>query len=458
MQSTPRPEAVTVLGAGLAGALLSLFLAQRGYPVDVYEMRPDMRNADISAGRSINLALSTRGTHALRQAGLYEEIMALTLPMQGRMIHPLDGALQLQRYGQKESEVIYSVSRGELNSRLLTRAEQHPNVRLFFNQRTTGMSFETRTLFLTDEQTGRAWSFSPAVVLAADGAGSAIRKAMMSQVGFAGTQDFLVHGYKELTIPPAADGSFRLDPTALHIWPRRTYMLIALPNLDGSFTCTLFLPYQGPESFESLTTETAVQTFFEAQFPDAVPLLPDLLTDFFTNPTGPLGTIRCAPWHVGGQSLLIGDAAHAIVPFFGQGMNCAFEDCTVLDACLETHPGDWKKVFATFEAERKKNTDAIAHMALDNYLEMRDRVADPAFLLRRKAGLALERLLPDTFIPMYSMVSFHRIPYAEALRRGNIQEEILVALCEGRTRLEEIDWTKAETLVLTTLSPSTSPN
>jgi kynurenine 3-monooxygenase len=437
---------ITLVGAGLAGSLLAVFLARRGLDVTLYEARPDMRRVSIPAGRSINLALSARGLHALAQVGLHEAVMAQALPMRGRMIHAYTGETHLQPYGQRPDEVIYSISRGELNKVLLTAAEAH-GATLHFDTACTGYDPEARTLHLHETPTRRAFTVQALRVLAADGAGSAVRIALAEAGRLECTQDFISHGYKELTIPPGPDGSFQMAPDALHIWPRGTFMLIALPNPDRTFTCTLFLPWDGTPGFNQLDTPATVQAFFDAEFPDARPLIDDLTGTFFSNPTGRLGTLYCWPWHDRDRVLLLGDAAHAIVPFFGQGMNCAFEDCTVLDTVLDTFNGDWAHGFATFAQARKAHTDAIAEMALENFIEMRDRVNDPRFVLMRDVGLELERRYPETFIPKYAMVSFHRIPYADVRQRGQAQAALLEALTEGHTTLAEIDWSHADALV-----------
>ncbi len=446
-------ERITVLGAGLAGSLMAVFLAKRGYAVDLYEKRTDLRQSTLPAGRSINLALSARGLYALEQVGLKDAILDLSIPMRGRMIHPVEGTPHLQPYGQRPDEVIRSVSRGELNKRLLDAAEAEPAVRTYFEVAATGYDYATGTVTLRNMLTENERAVHAERIIAADGAGSPIRMSMLRRPRYNYSQEFLDHGYKELTIPATDDGDFQLDPNALHIWPRGTYMLIALPNLDGSFTCTLFMPFDGDPGFDDLQTPAAIEAFFQQQFPDARPLMPTLVEDFLENPTSPLGTIRCAPWHMGSHACLLGDASHAIVPFFGQGMNSSFEDCTVLDACIAAHAPDWATVFSSFFEARKANTDAIAHMAEVNYIEMRDRVNDPQFVLMRDVSLALERRHPDTFIPKYSMVSFHRIPYATALRRGTIQEGILRQLTNGHTDLSTIDWDRADALIAELLTP-----
>ncbi len=437
---------LTLIGAGLAGSLLSIYLARRGFKVEIFERRPDMRATEIGAGRSINLALSARGLHALEKVGLKGRIMQIAIPMKGRMLHSLTGELNLVPYGRKESEVINSVSRAELNMQLMNAAEQQ-GVEFHFKQKCTGIDFESRELKLRDEITHQDSIKQTEIVIGTDGSASAIRTEMAKTLDGTFTKDDLEHGYKELTIPAAADGRFLLEKNALHIWPRRSYMLIALPNLDGSFTCTLFFPMKGDPSFESLKTEKAVLAFFEQQFPDAVALMPTLVEDFFTNPTGALATIRCQPWHVKDKACLLGDAAHAIVPFFGQGINCGFEDCVVLDECIEKYRGDWQKIFQEFCGVRKVNTDAIADLSLANYLEMRDNVAGPKFLLRKQVEFALEKKYPEKFIPKYSMVSFHRIPYSVALEKGKIQEKILDELCTSITTIEELDWQRADELM-----------
>lgn len=445
-------DKITLIGAGLAGSLLSIYLAKRGFQVEIFERRPDMREEQISAGRSINLALSARGVHALKEVGLSEKIMQLAIPMKGRMMHSIKGELSFHAYGKNENEVINSISRAALNIALMDQAERH-GAAIHFNQRCTGMNFDSSEIYLHDETSDADTRLTVKTVIGTDGSASALRHDMMKTGRFNLSQQHLEHGYKELTIPPGPNGEFRMEKNALHIWPRGTYMLIALPNLDGSFTCTLFFPFHGEFSFETLDSERSVLEFFEMQFPDAVPLMPTLLEDFFANPTGSLVTIKCDPWSVEAKALLLGDAAHAIVPFFGQGMNCAFEDCSVLNECLEKFGGDWSRLFQEFEKLRKQNTDAIADMALENFIEMRDKVADPKFLFRKHVELALEERFPDRFIPRYSMVSFHLLPYSVAQSRGQIQDRILGELCNSVERIENIDLNKAETLIRQWLPP-----
>jgi kynurenine 3-monooxygenase len=447
------PVRVHIVGAGLAGSLLAIFLARRGMDVVVLERRPDMRREDIPAGRSINLALANRGLAALSRVGLEAAVRRLTIPMRGRMLHDERGALQLVPYGQQSHEVIYSISRAGLNRLLMDAAEASGRVELRFNQRVDGIEPATGALEIHDEVTGTTSGLRGDPVIAADGSGSRIREALMAVPGAHETEDVLPHDYKELNIPPTAAGRHALEANALHIWPRGGYMLIALPNLDGSFTVTLFLPREGTDSFATLAAPAAVRAFFARAFPDAVPLMPELVGSFFTNPTGHMVTVRCAPWNLEGRVLLIGDAAHAIVPFHGQGMNAAFEDCSELDRCLDAHGADWAAAFAAFMRLRKPNAEAIADMALENYVEMRDAVRDPRFQLQKALAFELERRHPGVFIPRYSRVMFHHIPYAEALRRGAIQQRILDALTVRATALPDIDLRAADDMIERELRP-----
>ncbi|MEE8527863.1 MAG: NAD(P)/FAD-dependent oxidoreductase [Gammaproteobacteria bacterium] len=445
---------VVIVGAGPAGSLLTIFLAQRGFEVDVYERRPDMRKIAIPAGRSINLALAERGIQPLRRAGVFPQVEKLLIPMRGRMVHTVDGNVTLQRYGQREDEVIHSVSRRGLNALLMDAAERHDNVRFHFNQRCIDFDFNKAKAIFRNEDDGSEQSVPITPCVAADGTFSVVRRSMQALPGFTATEDLLGHSYKELTLPPDARDRHQIETNALHIWPRGGFMLIALPNLDGSFTVTLFLATEGQQSFASLTGPDSLQAFFHANFPDAHALIPDLERDFFVNPTGSLMTVRCLPWHVGSMAALVGDAAHAVVPFHGQGMNCAFEDCAELDECLEAFGPDWQKVFQTYESRRKPNAEAIADMALENYVEMRDQVRDTGFVLKTEIAWELERRYPNRFIPRYSMVMFHHeIPYAEAKRRGAIQSQILDDLVADCSAPNEIDYGKAATLIELHLDP-----
>jgi kynurenine 3-monooxygenase len=407
---------VNIVGAGLAGSLLAILLARRGYGVTVYERRADPRTADLDAGRSINLALAARGIRGLERAGVLDRVMPLAIPMLGRMVHEHDGATELQRYGVRPEEVIHSVSRAALNRALVEAADSFGGVELKFGQTALGFSADSLTVRFRDAAGGGEYAAAARPTIATDGAGSAIRHALVAR-GVARVREApLDHDYKELTIP-ARGGDYALEPNALHIWPRGGFMLIALPNLDRTFTATLFLARHGTNSFDGLRSAADVAAFFEREFPSARALIPDLEREFFEHPQGQLGTVYTDGWHSGGEVLLLGDAAHAIVPFHGQGMNCAFEDCVELDEMLGTG-ADVADVFSEFETRRKPNTDAIAAMALENYVEMREAVLDPEYRRRKKAAEAIEQRDANA-IPRYSMVMFHpEIPYAQALARS----------------------------------------
>ncbi len=444
---------VSIIGAGLAGSLLAVYLARRGIEVRLFERRGDMRSTPIAAGRSINLALANRGLAALQQVGLDDDVQPLLTRMRGRMMHDLDGELLLQPYGQRPDEVIYSISRAHLNILLLQAADAHEHVSLYFEQRVEQVDFDTGAMRVLDKRSGAHRDIAAGPVICAGGATSRIRRQMMQREGYEAAVEYLAHDYKELTLPADTDGGHQIASDALHIWPRGSHMLIALPNLDGSFTVTLFMPRQGEPSFESLVTRTAVREFFAREFADVVPLIPALEQEYFDNPTGQMQTVYAYPWHVGGNALLIGDAAHGIVPFHGQGMNAAFEDCRELDACLDNTNGGWEGVFSRFQSARKPNTDAIAQMALENYTEMRDSVRDPGFHLQKQVAWELERRHPTRFVPRYTMVSFRHIPYAQALQRGDIQKRILTQITHGATRLQEVDFEYGAQLVLQQLPP-----
>ena len=447
-----RSQSITLVGAGLTGPLLGISLVQRGFRVQIYERRPDMRNVRASAGRSINLAISTRGIHALREAGLWEEMRRIIVPMQGRMMHSVAGELTFQPYGKNDTEVINSISRADLNVALMNAAEAR-GVTIHFGERCTGFDAATGAARFRNEETGYEAAVESDTVIATDGSASAIRMEMQKLGRFNLSQEYLDYGYKELTIPAGPGGKHLLEPNALHIWPRGAYMLIALPNIDGTFACILFLPFDGKDSFATLDTAEKAAAFFAEKFRDAVPLTPQLKESYSNNPTGAMVTIKCSPWHVDGKALLLGDAAHAIVPFFGQGMNCAFEDCSIFLELLDRRGPDWPKLFAEFEQARKSNTDAIADLALENFIEMRDRVADPRFLLRKKVELALESKYPRCFVPKYAMVTFHRVPYSVALSRGRIQDLLLAELCDAISRIEDLDWQRADRLIHRDLTP-----
>jgi kynurenine 3-monooxygenase len=440
-----RDSIITIAGAGLAGALLATLLAKQGWPVQVLERRPDPRVKGFEGGRSINLALAERGLNALRQAGLTEAVMAQAVMMRGRMVHPSSGDTQLLRYGRDDSEVIWSVHRGRLNMSLLDAAEA-AGARLRFDARVTGVDFGQRRLNLVDETDGREEELSFDLLIGADGAGSAVRQAMDRETELGERFEALDHGYKELEIPPKADGGFLLEPNALHIWPRGNYMCIALPNTEKTFTVTLFQPLQGEPSFAKLPDTKAAHAFFERQFADALALIPDFDEDWSRNPVGNLGTLRLERWRLDERAVLIGDAAHAMVPFHGQGMNCAFEDCVALARHIE-QGRDWHEIFEAFEGERRPNAEAIQQMALENYIEMRDKVDDADFLLRRQLERVLAERHPGRFVPRYSMVTFMRIPYSVAWARGEIQRGILMDCCEGKARIEDVDLDRADALV-----------
>lgn len=445
------PQTITLIGAGLTGPLLGLELARRGFNVEIYERRPDMRRAKISAGRSINLAVSARGIHALNRAGLWQSMQNIVIPMKGRMMHSIASELTFQPYGRAEWEVINSVSRADLNIAIMNAAESR-GVKIDFQQRCTGIDLKTGQLRMRDERDGTQCSIDAEVVIGCDGSASAIRGEMLKLNRFNFSQEYLDYGYKELTVPAGPGGAHALEPHALHIWPRGNYMLIALPNVDGTFACILFLPFEGRDSFAQLTSPSLVRELFQSRFPDAFAMMPQLEDNFFASPTGAMVTVKCSPWHAK-DALLLGDAAHAVVPFFGQGINCGFEDCTVLLELIEVHAPDWERIFRDFELARKANTDAIADMAVENFIEMRDRVADPRFLLRKRVELALEAKYPQLFVPKYSMVTFHRIPYATAKRRGEIQDRILTDLCAGLNSVDELNWRKADELITAEVSP-----
>lgn len=417
-QAEEHPDSIAVVGAGLVGSVMACYLARRGYVVHLFERRNDPRITLTDGGRSINLALSNRGWVPLTELGLEEEVRKLVIPMRGRMMHDEEGDLTFQPYG-REGEAINSVSRGGLNQLLLTHAE-HLGIHTYFNHTVTDVNFESGTLYFQGRD---PVSFHQ--ILGADGAYSMLRYQMQRTERFNYSQYFIEYGYKELTIPAGPDGSHQLKSHALHIWPRKHFMLIALPNLDGSFTCTLFLPYEGEVSFDSLRDSESILSFFREYFPDALQRMPGLLEDFSIHPTSSLVTIRCYPWSRG-KVLLIGDASHGIVPFYGQGMNSGFEDCRILNHLLNEYDDDWTRVVGTFESSRKPNAEAIADLALANFREMRDLVADDDFLLRKKIEARLYEKYPEQWVPLYSMVTFRDdIPYSEADRRGAIQRAVM---------------------------------
>src|SRR4051812_44468695 len=413
------PEKFILIGSGLAGGLLAAYLGRRGYAVDLYERRADPREGNLVGGRSINLALSTRGIHALEQLGIAGEVLKHAIPMRGRMIHERSGALHFSPYDRDPSKYINSIGRAALNTTIIEAATRYPNVRVHFNHKCTDVDLESATAQLLNTSTSQPLSAAADSIIGVDGAFSAVRQAMQRQIDdFEYDESYLPHGYKELTIPPAPDGSWQMEKNALHIWPRKSFMMIALPNPDGSFTCTLFWEFEGPRSFATTKTDNDVRRFFEEEFPDAVSLMPGLLEDFRNNPTGSLVTIRCAPWFYRDKACLAGDAAHAVVPFYGQGMNAAFEDCVVLDECLEEFPGNRERAFAEYFRRQKKNADALADLAIQNFIEMRDKTVSKTFRAKKKLDHALEAALPGIYLPLYTMVTFTRMPYAKAAKRA----------------------------------------
>lgn len=445
-------QEMNVFGAGLCGSLLAITLSKHGYTVTVREARADPRQAVQAAGRSINLALSSRGIRGLQQAGVFARVEPLLMPMRGRMIHERNGDLNLLPYGQREHELIYSVSRADLNRILIETAIGEHGVNILFEHAVTGFDPDAGQVHI--EHGDEAYSLPAQQLLATDGAGSLFRRAYNGRDLIAPSEELLPHSYKELTIPAAADGRFELENDALHIWPRGEFMLIALPNPGGDFTLTLFMPNEGENSFAALDTEERVAHFFDEHFADVVPLIPDLVESYLNNPAGILGTVRCQHWHDSDKLLLVGDAAHAVVPFHGQGMNLAFEDCVVLDALLADGPSDWASLFASYEDIQLKNANAIADMALENYVEMRDTVLNPKFALRKALSFELERRMPKRFIPRYSMVMFHdEIPYAVAQERGRTQAQLLAELTARATTLDDIDLDHAERLAAEALAP-----
>jgi len=414
---------VTIAGAGLVGSLEAIYLAKRGFEVEVYERRPDMRFVELIAGRSINLALSHRGWTALKKVGIDDEVRKMAIPMYKRIMHAVDGTLTEQAYGQ-EGQAIYSVSRGGLNQLLLNLAGQHPNVSLFFDYKCKDVDLKTACATF-EHKDGSTKIVDSDFIVGADGAYSVIRSKMQKQDRFQYSQHYIEHGYKELSIPPNADGTHQLEVNALHIWPRGNYMLIALPNMDGSFTCTLFFPYDGKHSFNQLSTKQQVHDFFNEVFPDTLELIPNLVDEYFQNPTSSLAIMRCDPWTVNDKVLLIGDAAHATVPFYGQGMNAGFEGCYVLDSLMDKHKDNWLACFNEYSKIRKPDGDGVQDLSMHNFIVMRDKTADSNFLLQKKIELHFSKKHPQKWLPLYSMVSFSNIPYSEAWKIGQKQENLM---------------------------------
>lgn len=428
-KKTMSKKNVAVIGAGLVGSLHAILLAKKGMTVDVFERRPDLRKAEVIGGRSINLALSNRGFKALEMAGIADEIRSISIPMYGRKMHDLEGNLTYQPYG-KDDEAIYSVSRGGLNQKLMNLADDYENIQYRFNHRCEDIDLEKNTIFFEDTNSGKEERYTYDHIFGTDGAFSAVRGRLQKTPMFNYSQEYLSHGYKELVIPPNEDGTHRIDKNCLHIWPRGKFMLIALPNLDGSFTVTLFFPMKGETSFESIKTKEDVMKFFNETFPDAVPHMPTLESDYFENPTSTLVTVRCEPWNYEDKVLLMGDAAHAIVPFYGQGMNSGFEDTSVFSEMYDEQSADMLKLFEDYSERRVPDGNAIADLALYNYIEMRDLAGDKDFLLRKKIERKFSDLYPDKWMPLYSQVTFSHIRYSEALAAGERQRKIMDEVME----------------------------
>jgi len=428
-------EKVVLVGAGLAGSLMSLYLARRGYEVEVYEKRPDMRTENIGGGKSINLALSPRGMRPLEELGILDEVLKIAIPMRGRTIHPISGQLKFQPYGKFEHQYINSVSRAELNIKLMDAAEATGRVKIHFNEPCEGFDPESGDCLLRGGRSIRGQT-----IIGADGAGSAVRYKMQTLGKYNYSQNFLKHGYKELVIPPSSTGEHVIDKNSLHIWPRESFMLIALPNPDGSFTATLFLQFKGEISFKNLQMKKDIQMFFEKYFPDVIDIMPTYYEDFVTNPIGLLGTIRTDPWYYSDIAVLLGDAAHAIVPFYGQGMNAAFEDCWVFNQLTEEYNGDWSIIFPLFSEMRKKNADAIADLALENFIEMRDSVSSDEFLFRKQVELKLYEMYPSEIISKYALVTFSHHPYSLAKLKGELLMDVVAQKSKGIEKLEDFDY------------------
>ena len=446
-----KKEKILIVGAGLCGSLLALRMAQRGYQVEVYESRSDLRNSVISAGRSINLSLSDRGLKALRMAGLEKKARALCIPMKGRLMHDAASNTFESNYSGRQGECINSISRGNLNGLLLTEAEKYPNVNIHFNTKCLEIDIESKIARFQSFDSKEQFTVQADVIFGTDGAGSSLRKSYEKQFpAFKVSQEFLTHGYKELEIPADKNGGHLISKEHLHIWPRGDYMLIALPNMDGSFTVTLFLSYsEGSYNFDNLITKEKIIEFFEKDFPDTLALIPDVLKEFENNPTGKLGTVKCYPWAYKGNTLLLGDSSHAIVPFYGQGMNASFEDVFVFDSVLNQFEGDWATVFSEFQKQRKIDADAIADLAIDNYYEMRDHVANPLFKEKRIVEMGLEKFFPTEYFSKYSLVTFNEyIGYHEAMTKGRAQDKVLLKMVEESKFSNSPKTTKEEMTIL----------
>jgi kynurenine 3-monooxygenase len=417
MPNDAQTPSVVIVGAGMAGTLMAIYLGRRNFNVQVFERRADVRIRPSDRGRSINMTLAARGLHALEQAGLLDQVLALTIPLDGRMVHSEDGRASFQAYGQRPGEIHHSFKRTQLNILLMNAAEAVPNVSISFRQRCVHVTRETGTAHFQDELTGEMTFVSADVIIGADGAHSSVRQQIQRGQMAGYEQSFLGEGYCELTIPAGPNGTFQLDRRSLHVWPRGDCVLIAIPNADGSFTCTCTIPFEGPVSFQRLRTAESVRAFFERDFPDVLALAPGIVDEFMAHPASPYMTTHTSTWHDRRRVVLIGDACHCVVPFYGQGMNAALEDCYVLDRCIDEYPGDWPAIFAEYQRRRKPNTDALADLSRDNYIELKERVRSPVFRARRTLELLLARWFPRACVPLYSLISHTTVPYAEAVAR-----------------------------------------
>lgn len=444
-------EKVVIVGAGLVGSLWAVYMSKAGYDVTIYERRPDIRLADISAGKSINLALSTRGWKALDAVGVGDEIRKMAIPMTGRIMHDLDSKLTYQPYG-KEGEAIYSISRGGANAKMMDLAEQQGNATIHYNMQCTNVGIHTGDIQLKNTLTGETSTDHADLIFACDGAFSAVRyNALQKLDRFNFSQNYVEDGYREILLPANEDGSYKLDKNALHIWPRGRFMLIALPNEDGSFTCTLFMPHENHEhAFDQLNSKDAVNEFFKTTFPDFYEMMPNIADAWEDHPLSSLAILRCYPWTVG-KVALMGDSAHATVPFYGQGMNSGFEDCTIMNDLMQKHGNDWKTIFSEYQVSRKPNGDAVQDLSIHNYYVMRDFVADPMFLLQKKIEAKFSEKHPDKWMPLYSQVTFSNIPYSEALEVGMRQDALMKEVMKTPNITEVWDSPEIEQAILNAL-------
>jgi kynurenine 3-monooxygenase len=424
MTTSTAETKVTIIGAGLGGSLMAIYLARRGFKVEVYERRGDMRFEPVARGRSINMTLAARGLRALEEVGLLDTVMQMTIPLRGRLVHSPEGAVAYQPYGKNDAEVIHAVMRNELNMALMNKAHEFPNVKFLFHKRCVRLDKDNAVAHMLDEKTNEAAVIKSDIVIGADGVFSTIRQQIQRGERASYQQDFLDWGYKELTIPPTPGGSYQMDSRGLHIWPRGDSMLMAMPNYDGSLTCTCILPFEGELSFETLNTPDAVMSFFKARFSDAVPVMPTLIEDFLRNPVVEMITTRTSPWRYKDKVVLVGDSCHAVVPFYGQGMNAAFEDCLVLNECIDEFPNEWGKVFAAYQSKRKPNTDVLADLSKRNFIELRNKVRSPVFIARKKVDVLMNKFFPGLWLPLYTMITHMTVPIAEASERYRRQNRI----------------------------------